>query len=317
MKILFCTFQFPDYGLDTLYSALYEQLGAESIFEYPEKGILHGEKHNRYVNYPIFFNLPKIKTDAEKFEMLRNNEFDYIVIGCRAYANYTYNRNHHRHHDDDFFTLIKEKSRDLPTILVDQGDDRGINYSLIQALNAKLYLKRELLKNDPSDPLVKPFNFSYPGVPHDIHSNFILDLFWAGKVSPTREPYILAAEELLNTKFYNRYRQSVYKKTLAEYKIGLNLKGLGNDTVRYYEIPAYGGLLFSEKLDIVIENDFKDGETAIFFESTDEMKEKLLYCLHHESFVDKIRLAGFKWFTKYHSNKVRATQFMEKIWQIS
>ncbi|HCQ31618.1 TPA: hypothetical protein DIU27_04540 [Candidatus Collierbacteria bacterium] len=317
MKILFCTFHFPDYGLDTLYSALYEHLGAENIFEYPEKGILHGEKHNRYVNYPNFFQLEKTRTDAEKFEMLKRDEFDYLLVGCRAFAHYTYHRNRNRHYDDDFYALLKEKSLIVPTILVDQGDDPGINHDLIKELHAKLYFKREFKKENALDRMIIPFNFSYPEVPHDIHSNYILDVFWAGKVNPSREPYVLAAEELLNTKFYNRYRQSAYRKTLAEYKIGLNLKGLGDDTVRYYEIPAYGALLFSQKLSIVIENDFKDGETAIFFDGIDEMKEKLLFCLHHERYVDKIRLAGYRWFTKYHSNKVRATQFMEKIQQVT
>jgi len=313
MKILYCTFHFPDFGLDTLFSGIHEILGADSIFDYPEKVILHGEKHNRYVNYPAFFDLPKTKTDAEKYEMLKNEEFDYLVVGCRAFAHYTYHRNSHRHIDDDFYALLKEKSLTIPTILIDQGDDPEINNDLIKDLHAKVYLKREYHLEYKNNPLIVPFNFSYPEVPYDANSSKLLDVFWAGKVYATREPFVLAAEDILNKKFYNRYRQSRYKRELARYKIGLNLKGLGDDTVRYYEIPAYGGLLFSQKLDIIINNDFTDGKNAIFFQNIEEMKEKLSFCLTHENYVDKIRLAGYHWFTKYHTNKVRATQFLEII----
>lgn len=313
MKILFCTFHYPDYGLDTLYSSLYEVLEPDSIYEYPEKGILHGEKHNRYINYPNYFNLPKTKTDTEKFEMLKNDEFDCLVVGCRAFAHYTFHRNSQRHYDDEFFALLKEKSRLIPTILVDQGDDPEINQALIETLHAKLYFKREYFPKYRSNSIVVPFNFSYPELSHDMSSNTLLDVFWAGKVTPTREPFIAAAEEILNKKFYNRYRQSAYRRELSRYKIGLNLKGCGDDTVRYYEVPSHGAMLFSEKLNITINNDFTDGVNAVFFDGLDEMKEKLSFYFTHESEVDKIRLAGYNWFIKYHSSRVRAAQFLEKI----
>ena len=112
--------------------------------------------------------------------------------------------------------------------------------------------------------------------------------------------------------FYG-YNQDSYRHKLLVHAICLNLKGRGNDTVRYYEIPAHRALLLTEKIDITLENAFTDGETCVSFESPEEMKEKIIFCLDNPDYRDKIRLAGFNWFNEHHTSKVRAQQFLNKI----
>lgn len=315
MKILFCTYTFSDYGLDTIYDGLCKVYGAENVLEYPNKPSLHGERRNSYLWYPHFFNYQITKTDKEKIDMLRNNKFDIILVGCRRNHDFRTTREKKGNStQQEMFNILKETN--TPLFLIDQSDSDKCNIELIDELKAKLYFKREYYKDRKYDKRIVPFNFSYSDIPIDTKKTN--SIFWAGKRYKhklyNREPYIRACEETIGKKFYNAYKQSKYSEEMANSRIGLNLKGVGNDTVRYYEIPAHKALLFSQKLDIVIENDFKDGETAIFFRNIDEMKEKLKYCLKNKDYVDRIRNAGYEHFKKYHTSKVRAKQLIDYIY---
>lgn len=306
MKILFCTPVFGDYGLDSLYDGLCQVLGQENVLDYPSKPSLHGQTPGKLAWYPSLFDYPETVSNLQKLEMLRCNEFDIILIGCRANLNFT--------DDQNMLELLKEKSQIIPTYLIDQGDEPGINTKMMDNFNTVSYFKREYFRNKISDPKIIPLSFSYSSkyLPGDISGERSHTLFWAGKVIPSRQPYITICQALRGKPFYG-FPQDRYRLHLAQHTIGLNLKGVGNDTVRYYEIPANGTLLFTEKPDFVIENGFTDGETAVMFESPEEMKEKLDYCLKNRDYVDKIRLAGYDWFQMYHTTKIRAGQLLNKI----
>lgn len=327
MKILFCNYNQPDYGLDTLYDGLCQLLGPENVLDYPHKPALHGSNaecllyYPDLINYPTFFAYPTYKTDDEKLTMLKNNEFDIILVGCN--------------NDSGFWDslppkinpiihqLLSDAPRTIPVILIDQGDNAEssskVNIGLIKKYHARLYFKREYLKNKIYPSMVVPLNFSYPRrhMAISIDTKRANILFWAGKAYPQehyRIPYLKRLEKMEGTiLFSDCFKQDEYLKQLSSYKIGLNLRGYGYDTVRYYELPAHGALLFSERLNIVIENDFKDDETAVFFDSPEEMTDKLQYLLKNESYVDKIRIKGHEWFKKYHTSKRRAKQLIDKI----
>jgi Glycosyl transferases group 1 len=55
-----------------------------------------------------------------------------------------------------------------------------------------------------------------------------------------------------------------YRALLHRSKMALSVRGGGFDTVRYWEIPASGALLVSERPDIVIPHNFEHGVHAIF-----------------------------------------------------
>ena len=55
-----------------------------------------------------------------------------------------------------------------------------------------------------------------------------------------------------------------YRALLHRSKMALSVRGGGFDTVRYWEIPASGALLISERPDIVIPHNFEHGVHAIF-----------------------------------------------------
>jgi hypothetical protein len=316
MKILFCTYSFSDYGLDNLYDGLCQLLGYENVIEYPDKSMLHGVKDNRYAWYPQFFDYPRVMKDEQKIEMLKNNEFDIILVGCRDKTDFTDKRSYKKIAGyKQILSLLREKSKTIPIYLIDQSDAIKVNYGLIRDLNSRLYFKREYVECN-NDKIV-PFSFSYSEkkIPN-IDTERLNDIFWAGTRkfgNSQRHLFLDPLEKRRGKLFFNGWKQHKYCTKLLSYQICLNLKGQGDDTVRYYEIPAHGALLFSQKLDIIIDNEFIDGKTAVFFSSPTEMMEKLQYCLNNKDYTDRIRLAGHEHFKKYHTSKIRAEQLLNRI----
>lgn len=82
------------------------------------------------------------------------------------------------------------------------------------------------------------------------------------------------------------------------------------DTVRYWEIPAHGGMLLAERPPIRIPHNFIDGETAVFFEDMPELEEKLAYYLSQPDEAARIASAGHQHFNKHHTNAARARQLL-------
>lgn len=298
MKILFVVQTENDYGSDVIYDGLCQRLGNENVLDYPERPIYHSILNPNY-KYPSFFDYPVIKSDEEKVKMLENNEFDCILVTCRIRSRYS----------GKFHELLKIKSKIIPTFIIDQDDLSGKNIIIESELNSKGYFKREYLGESDMIPL----SLSYPNkyIPLNINTRRTNPLFWAGHFNSYRTEYLEACKHLIG--HHKNYPQDVYRSKLLESKIGLNLRGFGFDCTRRYEIPAHGTMLFSEKLPIIIINDFTDGENAVFFSSLNEFNEKLNYLLNNDDYINKIRLSGHEHLLKYHTGTVRATQLLETV----
>lgn len=303
MKILFFVGNEVDYGTDVIYDGLCRILGCENVLEYPERPTWHSKKVGRSLRYPCLFDYPVVKTEEDKIGMLKNNEFDCIFASCRVEEPGKINPRY----GSEFYELLKEKSKIIPTIIIDQGDRSGILDKIRAELNCRLYFKREHLGETSAIPL--NFAYSEKYIPENINTERTIPIFWAGMWNSYRKKYLNACENLSR----NIFSQEDYRKRLLGAKIGLSLRGFGFDTVRYYEIPAHGALLFAEKVPITIQNNFMDGDTAVFFESEEELKDKLGYLLNNPEYADKIRIKGHEWLKKYHTGAVRASQILEHI----
>jgi spore maturation protein CgeB len=87
-----------------------------------------------------------------------------------------------------------------------------------------------------------------------------------------------------------------YLKVLASAKIALGLLGKHipeTTTTRSFEIPAMGTFMLAERTDDHLAL-FEEGKEAEFFESDDEMKNKIKFYLNHERARKKIAAAGRK-----------------------
>lgn len=309
MKILFYVQTESDYGPDTIYDGLCRVIGSENVLEYPHKPNYHSEKVGRYLHYPCLFDYPIHMTDAEKKEMLKNNEFDCIIIACRVEPNPDH---WDIRYQGEFYELLKEKSKNIPTFLLDQGDLMGKKDRVAEELNCVAYFKRECTSSDGVVPLSLAYSDKYiENNPDPERTN---PLFWAGTFNSYRKNLLYACGDLINR---NRYSQEEYRQELLRAKIGLCVRGFGFDTVRYYEVPAHRALLFAQRLPIIIDNNFIDGESAIFFETPEELKEKLNFLLNHDDLVEKIRHKGYDHYKQFHTSTARAGKILETIKQLT
>ncbi len=127
-----------------------------------------------------------------------------------------------------------------------------------------------------------------------------------------------AKEEGLNAfvkvtgRFYGEVAWNEYVEKIQSSKLAIAYPGRGFDTIRYWEIPCYGSALVSPVLPIVIDNNFKDMEEAIFFSNFSEFRRKVLLALR-EGLWEEIAQKGHEKFLKYHSETSRAEGVLDNI----
>ena len=306
-RLLIITHDFSDYGMDTLYDGLCRVLGKENVIEFPWKPTLHGCNPQKAGDYPCTFNygdrqlpLDEILTDLD------NNRFDLIIYADVVQMAYP-----------DEIRLIMKKAKDLPAVLYDPYDNcytpwkKTLDYTGRDTFD--LYFKREMLAGVDYGANAFPLPFSFPeglinGFHHADRSNAV---FWAGKrVWGLRPLYIPSIEQILNRKFDKMFNQEEYRRALQSSRIGLSFFGSGFDTVRYWEIPAYGAMLLAERPPIRIPHNFIDGKSAVFFEDLPDLEAKLNHYLNHPDEAAQIAAAGSQILKRYHTSTARARQFL-------
>ena len=97
--------------------------------------------------------------------------------------------------------------------------------------------------------------------------------------------------------------------------MGISLPGNGFDTVRYWELPAHGVLLLSERLPLAIPHDFVDGKHAVFFDTVAELRDKADYYLAHPQEAIAIARSGHAYLLEHHTGSARARQCLGQIQQ--
>jgi spore maturation protein CgeB len=80
--------------------------------------------------------------------------------------------------------------------------------------------------------------------------------------------------------------------------------------VRYWEIPAHKVMLLAERPPIRIPHNFKDGESAVFFDDLPELEAKVDYYLSRPDEARQIAEEGHRHFMRYHTTCARARQFL-------
>lgn len=303
-RILFVTHPRPHYGLDVLYDGLCSVLGTDNVVEFPFKPSLHGQATEEYRNYPCTFDRPGHDLDLrEVLDRLSNRWFDLVLYGdCEA----SLPREHAR--------AIAAAARNVPVFIIDALDaamdlrPRVMEYLGISS--AAGYFKREMLRCADYGPNAFPLPFAYPDCRVAASPTAMSrprPFFWAGhRQSGLRRLFLERIEARLGVELVAGYPQEQYLALLRESRMGLNCFGFGFDTVRYWELPAQGAMLFSERLPIRIPHDFVDGESAVFFNDLEEMERKLEHYLEHPDACARIAAAGHAHLLRYHTGSMRA-----------
>ncbi|MGB3751738.1 MAG: glycosyltransferase, partial [Arcobacteraceae bacterium] len=316
MKILYISRATHDYLQDFIYTGLVKRIGISNILEFPWNIRFH-------INHrPYPKNIGLIKGNL--FQSLYHSyikKFEYthiIVASCHPEALLNYQ------------TILKEIPAHVKTIFLDGGDlaevagdlnrikEDGIKiYNNIEMIRPFDFIfKREYLldKIYPSNVYSLPFCFNLHLLPKKLPQTYKYDVaFWAVESHPIRTQ----ALELLQDKYdckengttknqiMKKYKRkgTYYLQELSACKIGLNLRGAGWDTLRFWELSALGSFMISQKLNIKIENGFTNNKNIIYCEDDiSDLVELCDYYLKHENKRIKIAQNAKKHIYEHHTD---------------
>ncbi|MBI4179999.1 glycosyltransferase family 1 protein [bacterium] len=338
MRLLYLTDITPDmpavdYLPDELYHGLVSVLGRENVIDYPPKPTYHlPARTGKICNYAF----PNLHAEFDPFA--NPESFDVIVVSTprpTALKNW-----------------IALRNLGKPIVAVDGQDDAGITAALLhdallyfkrevanpmpEIIQRKYapagrmdvieeyfldmdpdYFKNRSVRRDIEEKM-RPISFSVEPELLDVREEKTSDLFFAG--GRTHRHRRAALDHLLRM---NRAgfdvvdghvgNRETYLKRLASARIGLSIRGSGFDCVRYWEIPAVGTLLLSERPGIAIHCDFTAPAQAIYFDRLDQIEPLVTGLLEQPERLEQITRAGREHVRAYHTTPRRAEYFLNEI----
>ncbi len=326
MKILYiCSAKF-DYLQDLTYGGLVKVLGKHNVIDYP---------WNPKFNLPIK-NYPKnlgYKSISFRFPVMNNfKEIDLVILAsAKKDALESYIK---------ILPLIKNK----PIIFLDGGDlpeiggdfyrhhCRSLYEETINQRPFDIILKREYipsLYNSHSNvfpfPFSFPYNISLPPVAESLKTYDVS--FWGQQHPQIRTDALkrLAGKydcdqngTTLDQNFKTYKRKGLfYLKEISRCKIVLNFRGLGWDTMRYWEVPAAGSFMISQAPQILIPNNFESGKHLVWCsDSLDDLIDLIDYYIARPSEREQMALNAREHLLKYHLNTARASTLIEIVQRI-
>jgi hypothetical protein len=240
-----------------------------------------------------------------------------------------------------YLKIQKLISKRTKVIFIDGGDEpelagdlrRESAFHLLHEMmgyrEPDLLFKRELLKDievAEVKPLPMAFNLSALESLRMVKKQYQV-AFWAVESHPIRTEALAVLETKFDCKengttrgqLFDKYQRKGqrYLEELAACRIVLNFRGAGWDTLRYWEAPAIGSLLVSQKPQIVIPNDFIHGKEVIHIGV--DLQEMLDVCKHYLNNAEKA-----EWIAKnaharlkeFHTDIARADNVLRELRQI-
>jgi hypothetical protein len=325
MKILFINSKKFDYSQDLTYAGLVAVLGKACVRDYPRNFSYHFD----IKKYPK--NMGRSKgsfLDFFQSENISVKNCDAVLVGCPKPDAL-----------EAYLKICKDIPSSTPVIMVDGGDKETIGgdatrlgrpelwQEAIRKRNWDFVFKREFMKNKSYPPHILPLPFCMNLEALQFTPKWQYDKlvsFWASESHPirTKALEILAGQfdcdqngTSKNKKMSHfTYKGKRYSEELAKCRIALSLRGGGWDTLRYWEIPAHGPLMVSQRLDIVIPNDFEDRKQIVF--CNDDLSDLIDICkyyLAHEDESLKIAQAAYEHLKIYHTHIRRAEYILQSL----
>lgn len=325
MKILYiCSLHF-DYSQDLAYSGLVKILGKENVIDYP---------WNPKFNLPIKEYPKNMGYSSFSFRLPFKNIFKDIDLVILASA---------KKDALAVYSKILPAITGKPILFIDGGDrpeiggdfyrfGLGADYEeVIKKRAFDIILKREYIPAlHESYPNVFPFPFSFPfnvHIPSESEESKKYDVsFWGQQIPDIRANALKLLEgkydckengTTLNQNFdtYKR-RGKFYLEEIAKCKIVLNFRGGGWDTMRYWEVPAVGSFMISQKPQILIPDNFEEGKhVAWCSDSLDDLTDKIDYYLYHPEERQTMAARAREHLNKYHLNTHRAQTLLDIVKQ--
>ncbi|WP_417529236.1 glycosyltransferase family protein [Marinomonas shanghaiensis] len=322
MKVLYINTSSSDYVQDLTYSGLVKKFGKKNILDYK----WNPKYHIPYKKYPK--NLGYV--NGSFFSFFRSIDFkhiDYVFLSSSKIESF-----------ETYLEVAPKIPSDVPVIFIDGGDSEEIGQDLEVYGASNLYdkalsirpfdfiFKREFFEDKTYDSNVAPLpmSFNFDRLPK-ISQHYKYDVsFWAVESHPLRTELLKKIEEKYdcyengttrNQKF-SRYKRkgSFYLKELADCKITINVRGAGWDTMRYWEVPAVGGFMLSQKPKIVIPNNFENEKEVVFFkDDLTDLDDLCEYYLKNDLKREAIAKAGLRKMREHHTDEKRIEYIFEKL----
>lgn len=192
----------------------------------------------------------------------------------------------------------------------------GEDFHMLHAMHTAvpLYFKREYLRSIKFPDNVIPFPFA--AIPEHLPSavDIANEVFYRGHPTHHFRREIVAMLESMGIKVpTDRIEKEEYNKQLMASLVGVSVRGNGWDTYRYWEIPYFGAALLSQRLEIIIPNDFADGQEAVFYNNAEDFKFKLRGMLENQEKTFEIAKAGRLAAMSRHLSTHRARTVLEAL----
>lgn len=322
MKILFINSLSADYVQDLTYSGLVKILGVRNVIDFK----WNKKYHIPYKNYPK--NLGYMSgTMLSSLFRSTVKEVDAVLIAASKVDAF-----------ETYLEVMNDIPAKTPIVFVDGGDQPLIGGDLTIYGQPELYItvaskrpfdlifKREYLEESEHPTHIHPFPISFnlnrlPNLPkrkkYDVS-------FWAVESHLIRTQ----ALDLLQDKFdcrkngterhqkFSRYKRkgSFYLQELAACKIVLNFRGGGWDTMRYWEVPAVGSFMISQRPRIRIPENFEEGKQVVYCQ--DDLSDLVPLCnyyLKHDAKREAIARAGMSNLMAHHTDTARAKYLLKHL----
>ena len=324
LKILFVNKGGFDYCQDFLFSGLCKVLGGEAIIEAP----WNKNYHIKRKPYPKNLGLQKNNfLKSIKNSLLGESKPDLVILSsCNVEALKVYRE------------LMDKLPDSVPRFFLDGGDwpevggdfDRLGGRDLFEEVCRKrpfdVIFKREKLigKDYPENVFPFPMCFNLDLIPHGGDYEKKYDVaFWGVESHPVRSEALGVLENRFDCRAngteknqqMSKYKRKgqFYLEELKRTRLTLNFRGAGWDTLRYWEVPALGAFMLSQKPEIEIENNFVDGEHLVFIKN--DLSDLIDVCEHYLDRPDLVAIMGEKaseHLRKFHTDEIRARYVLSK-----
>jgi len=323
MKILYINNPKSEYVQEFLYTGLCKVLGTENIKQHP----WNNRMYFNHRKYPKNLNKFSITNLFKSIQAQGIKEFDAVIVASC-----------HPTTINAYYKIMNEIDENIPRVFIDGGDfpelggdfdrlgGRDIFNKIQKEKPFDLIFKREYcLDKEYSDNVYAlPMCFNYDLLPK-IDKNYKYDVsFWAVETDPIRTKALSMLEDKYDCKENGTIRNQIMKKykrkgdfylqEISRSKIGLNLRGGGWDTLRFWELTGMGCFVISQKLNIAIDNNFIDKEDIIYCkDDLSDLYELCDYYLANDKERERIAANARKKVEKYHTDEKRAEKVIELI----
>ncbi|MBY0384804.1 glycosyltransferase [bacterium] len=328
MKVLFICSKETDYLQDLLYSGLVKLLGASQVYDFPLNPRYHFIKKKYPRNLGFQGGLTRLWQGLFPF---RASNFDLVIVAsCKPSTVESYAR------------IMKQIPAHTPILFIDGGDRPEVGGDLLR-LNSRftfeelekirpfdLIFKREFFEHHYSQKRLVPFPMAMNlnSLPASLYQTKKYDVsFWAVESDPIRTQALKLLQNnfdcqqngtSLNQSFHKYKRTGTfYLEELARCKIVFNFRGAGWDTLRYWEAPAVGSFMISQKPGIVIPDNFVDQKHIIF--CRDDLSDLIdlgHYYLKNDKLREEIARNSSNHLKQFHTDVHRARTLLNKVQRI-